>query len=98
MREIVLATDVFDQPHRRRLLNRIAGIEHQIEQPNGLLDVVRAGVSDVGETLNKFGLDIKPLTDRMNEVFQITRSHSEQYKQISPAEEVKKITDQSEDI
>ena len=91
MRKIVLATTVFDQPHKRRLLNRIAGIEYQIEQQKGLLDVVRAGISDVGETLGKFGTDIKPLTERMKEVFQIARSNSKQYDQIPAPEEVKKL-------
>ncbi|MGR3313669.1 hypothetical protein [Roseovarius indicus] len=91
MRKIVLATDVFDQPHRRRLLNRIAGIEAQVEQPKGLLDVVRSGVSDVGETLGKFGMDIKPLTDRMTEVAQIARDNSEEYRKIPSPTEIKKL-------
>ncbi len=91
MRKIVLATEVFDQPHKRRLLNRIAGIEYQVEQPKGLLDIVRAGVSDVGETLGKFGTDIKPLTDRMNEVAGIARSGSKEYDQIPAPEELPKL-------
>lgn len=91
MRKIVLATEVFDQPHKRRLLDRIAGIEHQVEQPKGLLDIVRAGVSDVGETLGKFGTDIKPLTDRMKEVVQIARSNSKEYEQIPAPEEIKQL-------
>ncbi|WP_281709441.1 hypothetical protein [Phaeobacter italicus] len=97
MRKIVLATDVFDQPHKRRLLNRIAGIEHQVEQPKGLLDVIRAGVSDVGETLGKFGTDIEPLTKRMQEVAQIARSNSKEYKQIPAPEEVKQLPKPEED-
>ncbi len=97
MRKIVLATTVFDQPHKRRLLNRIAGIEAQVEQPKGMLDVVRAGVSDVGETLGKFGNDIKPLTDRMKEVAQITRANSKEYEQIPAPEEVKQLPAPIED-
>ena len=91
MRKIILASQVFDQPHRRRLLDRIAGIEHQVEQPKGMLDVVRAGVSDVGETLGKFGTDIKPLTDRMKEVADIARRGSKEYDQIPAPDEVKQI-------
>ncbi|KXF90692.1 hypothetical protein [Phaeobacter inhibens] len=91
MRKIVLGTEIFDQPHRRRLLNRIAGIEYQVEQPKGLLDVLRAGVSDVGETLGKFGTDIEPLTKRMNEVTQIARSNSKEYDKIPSPEEVKRL-------
>jgi len=91
MRKIVLSTEAFDQPHKRRLLNRIAGIENQVEQPKGLLDVVLAGVSDVGETLGKFGQDIKPLTDRMQEVSKIARANSEEYKQIPSPDEIKQL-------
>ncbi|MCA0927233.1 hypothetical protein [Ruegeria profundi] len=91
MRKIVLASDIFDQAHRRRLLDRIAGIEYQVEQPKGYLDVVRSGVSDVGETLGKFGTDIKPLTDRMKEVFQITRKGSKEYEQIPAPDEIKRL-------
>lgn len=91
MRKIILASDIFDQPHKRRLLNRIAGIEHQVQQPKGLLDIVRAGVSDVGETLGKFGTDIEPLTKRMKEVAQIARSNSKEYDQIPAPEEVKQL-------
>ncbi|WP_288940417.1 hypothetical protein [uncultured Roseovarius sp.] len=97
MRKIVLATEDFDQAHRRRLLNRISGIEHQVEQPSGLLDVVRAGVSDVGETLGKFGKDIEPLTKRMQEVANIARKNSKQYEKIPAPEDVKQLPKPEED-
>lgn len=97
MRKIIFSTDVFDQPHKRRLLNRIAGIEKQVEQPKGMLDVIRGGVSDIGETLGKFGVDIKPLTDRISEVLQITRANSKEYEQLPAPEEVKQIEDKSGD-
>ncbi|UWR69593.1 hypothetical protein [Phaeobacter inhibens] len=98
MRKIVISTDAFDQPHKRRLLNRIAGIEFQVEQPKGLLDVIRAGVSDIGETLGKFGTDIKPLTDRMNEVAKITRSNSKEYEKIPAPEEIKQLPKPEESL
>jgi hypothetical protein len=91
MRKIVLASHIFDHPHRRRLLNRIAAIEAETEKPRGMFDVVRAGISDLGETLGKFGTDIKPLTDRMTEVVQIARKGSKQYDQLPEPEEVKKL-------
>ena len=91
MRKIVLATVQFDEPHKLRLLNRIAGIEKQAVSKKGLLDVVRAGVSDVGETLGKFGVDIKPLTDRMKEVASIARRSSKQYDQLPAPEEIERL-------
>ncbi len=91
MRKIVFASAIFDEPHKKRLLNRIAAIEKQVMSKKGLFDVVLGGVSDVGETLGKFGTDIKPLTDRMSEVAQITRKGTQEYDQIPAPEEVKQL-------
>lgn len=91
MRKIVFSTQEFDEPHRRRLLNRIAAIESETHKPKGMFDVVRAGMSDVGETLGKFGKDIKPLTDRMAEVVGIARKATKEYDQLPPPEEVKRL-------
>ena len=91
MRKIVFAATDFDQPHRLRLLNRIAAIEAETHKPKGIFDVVRGGISDLGETLGKFGKDIKPLTDRMAEVVKIARSGTKEYDQLPPPDEVKQL-------
>ncbi len=91
MRKIVLASTDFDHPHKIRLANRIAAIEDQIHREKGMFDVILGGVSDIGETLGKFGKNIKPLTDRMNEVMKITRKATKEYDQIPPPEEVKQL-------
>lgn len=97
MRKIVFASEVFDAPHKKRLLDRIAAIEKQVYQEKGLLDVVLGGVSDVGETVNKFGNDIKPLTDRMAEVMKIARSGSKEYEQLPEPEEIAALPKPEED-
>lgn len=91
MRKIVFASADFDEPHKKRLLNRIAAIEKQVLSKTGLFDVILGGVSDIGETVGKFGKDIKPLTDRMNEVAQITRQGTNEYDQIPAPEEIKRL-------
>ena len=91
MRKIVFASDDFDEPHKKRLLNRIAAIEQQVQSKKGLYDVVLGGVSDLGETLGKFGKDIKPLSDRMAEILQITRNATKEYDQLPAPDEVKKL-------
>ena len=62
-----------------------------------MLDVICGGVSDIGETLGKFGVDIKPLTDRMTEVMQITRAGSKEYEQLPAPEEVKQLPKPSDE-
>jgi hypothetical protein len=91
MRKIVFSSQVFDEPHKRRLLNRIAAIESQVLQRRGMFDVVRSGISDVGETLGKFGIDVKPLTDRMSEVVGIVRNSTDEYTQLPATDEIKKL-------
>lgn len=91
MRKIIHATTLFDQPHKVRLLNRIAAIELEVEKPRGMFDVIRGGISDLGETLGKFGTDIKPLTDRMNEVVSIARKATKDYDQLPAPEELRQL-------
>lgn len=91
MREIVQATSEFDHPHKIRLLNRIASIEAEVHKEKGMFDIILGGVSDVGETLGKFGKDVKPLTDRMNEILDITRRGTKEYDQLPPPEEIKRL-------
>jgi len=97
MRKIILSTNEFDQAHKVRLLNRISAIESEVHKEKGRFDVILAGVSEVGETLGKFGTSIKPLTDRMAEVAKITRSKTKAYDQIPAPEDVKQIEDKSGD-
>ena len=87
MRKIVFASEIFDDPHKKRLLNRIAAIEKEVHQNQGKLDTVLAGVVDVGDALGKFGRSVEPLTKRMQEIANIARRGSEQYQQIPPPEE-----------
>ncbi len=91
MRQIVFASELFDAPHKRRLLNRIAAMENAVHQPKGKLDVILAGASDIGDTLRKFGGDLKPLTDRYLEVKRITQRSSSEYAQIPPPEELQAL-------
>ena len=91
MRQIIIKTDFLDDPHRRRLLDRVAGIEHQVHQPKGIFDIVRGGIDDVGETLGTFGKNVKPLTDRMKEVAQIARRNTQEYDQLPAPEEIKQL-------
>lgn len=92
MRKIVWSSTAFDGPHRTRLLRRISAMEIEIQKEKGLFDVILGGISDFGETSGKFGNDIKPLTDRMREVAQITRKQTPDYAELPAPEEVPQLT------
>lgn len=95
MRKIVYASDVFDHPHKIRIANRIAAIEAEVHKAKGLFDVILGGVADIGESLRRFGRDIKPLTDRISEVRQITQKNTPEYSQIPPPDDIKRIEDRT---
>jgi hypothetical protein len=91
LRKIIFASELFDEPHKRRLLNRVAAIELQVHQKKGLFDIVRGGINDLGETFGKFGRDIEPLTKRMEEVVKITRRATNEYDQLPAPDEIKQL-------
>ncbi|NTT85186.1 hypothetical protein [Tabrizicola fusiformis] len=91
IRAAISSSKLFDVPHKRRLLNRVASIEREIHLPKGRLDVILGGMSDFGETLGKFGKDVKPLVDRMTEIMGIAREKSEDYDQLPRPDEVKRL-------
>lgn len=97
IRKIILAEPSFDEPHKRRLLNRIAAVEKEVGKEKGRFDTILAGIVDFGETAGKFGKDIKPLTDRYREVREITQAGTKEYDQIPAPEEIKRIEDQTSD-
>ncbi len=97
MRKIIWSSNVFDQPHRVRLLNRISAIETEVHKEKGMFDVILGGISDFGETAGKFGNDIKPLTDRMRDIASIARKKTPDYEQIPAPEEIAKLPPPEDD-
>lgn len=91
LRKIVHASLDFDQPHKVRLLNRIAAIEVEAQKTKGKFDVFLGGMSDFGETVGKFGTDSKPFFDRIGEIVRIGRGKTKEYEQLPPPEEIKKL-------
>ncbi|MCW1933108.1 hypothetical protein [Pararhodobacter zhoushanensis] len=91
MRKIIFVSVFFDDPHKTRLLNRIAAIERETHRKKGRLDVVLGGVVDIGDALGKFGEKVEPLTKRIQEIARIARGGSREYDQIPAPEELKKL-------
>lgn len=91
MRKIIHGSVEFDSSHKIRLLKRIGAIEVEVHKQEGLFDVLRAGLTDLGETLGQFGNDVKPLTDRMAEVVGIAKRATKGLDQLAAPEDVKKL-------
>ncbi len=91
MRHIINNSNLFDTPHKRRLLDRIHAIELETYKDKGRFDVFLGGLQDAGEALGKFGKDVKPLTDRMTEVAGIARERTKEYEQLPPPESQKRL-------
>lgn len=100
MRQTINASDVFDPPHKVRLLSRLSSIEKEILKPLGRLDVILGGMSDVGDALRKFGDDAKPIVDRMLEIKRIVRRESEEYENLPDPDIYPKLPapDSTEDV
>ena len=91
MRKSVVSSDFFDRAHKVRLIKRISAIEAEVHKPKGMFDVILGGISDVGEAFGKFGTDVKPLVERMEEIRKITRSKSAEYDQLPAPDEIKRL-------
>ena len=97
MRKIVFSSQIFDEPHKRRLLNRIAAIENEALKEKGNLDTVLAGIVDVGDALGAFGKKVEPLTKRMQEIAGLARKGSPEYDQLPSPDETKALPSPDED-
>ena len=91
MRFIISISEYFDQPHKKRLLERLSQIEFEVYRDNGRFDAILGGVVDFGEALGKFGKRAKPLVDRMSEVRKITQSKTKSYDDLQAPEETKQL-------
>lgn len=91
MREIVASSDYFSSNHKKRLLDRISQIEKEIEQNEGVFDVILAGIADFGDALGHFGDKAKPLFDRMRELREIAQARTSEYKGLPSPRETKRL-------
>ena len=81
LRDLVSSSNMFDDKHKRRLLNRLENLQQQLHKKQSDLDHYWGLVGDAGVVLGKFGKDAKPFVDRIKEITNIvwrTQSRAEE--------------------
>ena len=81
LRNLVSESRIFEEKHRRRLLNRLEKLQKELHKKQSDLDHFWGLVGDAGVALGKFGKDAKPFVDRIKEITDIvwrTQSRAEE--------------------
>ena len=71
MRDIITNSEVITANHKRRLLERLERMQRELHKKTSDLDRFWGFIGEAGVTIGKFGNDIKPLIDRINELAKI---------------------------
>jgi len=71
LRDITSKSSQIEPSHKRRLLRKIESLQQELHKRMSNLDRFWGLLGDAGVVLGKFGGDIKPLTDRLGEMFVI---------------------------
>ena len=90
IRGIVAVSEFLDDPHRVRILRRLASLEREVFKEKGNFDVVLGAIVDVGEALGRFGEKAKPIADRVKEIRTITQRKTEEYEALPDSSETPK--------
>lgn len=71
MRDIITTSEVITDNHKRRLLERLERMQRELHKATSDLDRFWGFIGEAGVAIGKFGNDIKPLVDRINELAKI---------------------------
>ncbi len=73
LRKTLSAADYIEAKHKRRILMRLEKFQSEIHKAISDLDIFKAGWSEVNDMLEDTGKKAKPIVDRFNEIFSITK-------------------------
>jgi len=91
-RDWLTASDIFTAEHKDRILKRLESLQRELHKKMSSLDKFWALMGDAGVALGKFGVDAKPLVDRIGEILKIagtSQSRAEQLPSNSPLPQIK---------
>lgn len=91
-RDWLTASDIFTAEHKDRILKRLESLQRELHKKMSSLDKFWALMGDAGVALGKFGVDAKPLVDRIGEILKIagtSQSRAEELPSNSPLPQIK---------
>jgi len=71
IRDLITSSDIITANHKRRLLERLERMQRELHKTTSDLDRFWGFIGEAGIAIGKFGNDIKPLVDRINELAKI---------------------------
>lgn len=71
LREQLTNSTMFEEDHRRRILERLEKLQRELHQKMSSMDLFWGLLGDAGVALGKFGKDAKPFVDRVREITEI---------------------------
>ncbi|EHN67937.1 hypothetical protein [Aliivibrio fischeri] len=72
LREHISSSTIIDENHKHRLLKKLERLQSELHKRVPDLDRLWGLVGDAGVALGKFGTDVKPLVERIQEIAGIT--------------------------
>ncbi len=97
LREQISSSDKFADDHKQRLLSRLEKLQSELHKKMSDLDRFWGLIGDAGVAVGKFGNDVKPIVDRIEEITRIvwrTQVRAEELPSDSP---LPKLEDKSTD-
>ncbi|MEP3198778.1 MAG: hypothetical protein ABJO57_12960 [Lentilitoribacter sp.] len=91
IREIVRSSDSIDEDHKLRLLKIVSNFQTEIDKPISSYRVFLNGMIETSEALGTSGKKVKPVFDRVREVFGIADKAKKTIEQLSAPEEIKQL-------
>ena len=92
LRDLIAKSDVLEEDHKRRLLNRLERLQSELHKKLSDLDRFWGLVGDAGVMAGKFGEDVKPIIDRIMELGKIIWGAQAKAEELPPATEFPLLT------
>lgn len=97
LRELISASDKFEEKHQRRLLMRLERLQTELHKRMSDLDHLWGLVGDAGVALGKLGKEAKPIIDRVREITTITWRTQARTEELPSDAPVPQLEDRSSD-